>query len=151
MIDAQVRRSRFPELRTLFVPLVSVLAFFALASCSPGDTGPSKAQVVGTWRPKEVQALDLSEGLIPAAAVIEFTSDGTWQANDGCNMLRGAFTLSHGEIVATSGGQLGSGCTTPNVEFAFLLSISRVVQVAGHDELVFRDENHGIVMRLARE
>lgn len=122
IVDGRVRRSR----RTLPAVAASVLAVAALVlglvvGLGAGDKNTRKQQPVATPALYRRWMLVGITTVGPAVAVVrqvalQWSADGTVQADDGCNHISGSYTgttteLAFGDLAATA-----IGCTDPEVQ-----------------------------------
>jgi heat shock protein HslJ len=72
---------------------------------------PSVGTVSGTWRPVQMAGFTSLKAQRPQDPVLIFRPDGTWGGSDGCNGLRGTYTIGQrGAFTATIGPHRLIGC-----------------------------------------
>lgn len=96
---------------------------------------PSRVSVVedlwGTWRPVTIEGFAGLRQARPVDPVLTFRADGTWSGSDGCNGLRGTFTVTaEGRFTSTALPQRLAGCA--NVPHGGLLAETAKVAVDRH-------------------
>ena len=91
-----------------------------------GCGGPANTQLVGTWRPFEIDKKLVNVPGHPTVQLIVFAEDGTWKASNGCDVLAGSYDL---EVDGTFSGEEKAGaapCANENDVTAILGRADRV-------------------------
>lgn len=109
--------------RRSWVLSLSALILVSASGCG----GPESSQLVGTWRPLEV---DKAYGKMPGDPVgqqITFTEDGTWTASNGCAVFTGSYDLG---ADGTFSGEEETGSDAPCPKDGF--DVSMILERADH-------------------
>ena len=98
---------------TLVALLTGAVLAGLLVSCATAGNGGSSASPTGSVQEGSVVGVWTVEGdfSTPERPYIAFVQDNTWSASDGCNRVRGTWTVaSDGSLTTTSGPQTLTGC-----------------------------------------
>ena len=90
--------------------VLGLLCAATLAVLLAGCGGPDNTQLVGTWRPFEVDKKVVNVPGHPSVQPIAFAEDGTWKASNGCDVLTGSYDL---EVDGTFSGEKNAGAAAP--------------------------------------